>query len=788
MSATADRARRIAVAAVVAAAVALVGAAVQADAAGAGEAPASLVVTDQTFAVTAGSQLTLDLELTGAPSVLDAVAAATTTTTTTTTTSTPSTTSTSSTTTEPASAPGAASTSTVAAGGAPSAGTTVADAQGFAAPGGTAPPSDGGTVTVTIHDPLDDVDDLDDVDGGDPGDAVDTTAMPLDLAVDTDAGSATGTVTVRVTLDEEASGTALDAGRSGIHPLTVDVEIAGEVIASTATYVLVTAPDDVPTPNFPIALLATVDDPGPWATDEALAAAARELQQVVDVAAATNAPLTVSIPPSVARPAATTASGGVATTSGDDQTDATDVVVDTEPDAAAGDSAPTGTTTAGAADGSVPPAADDVSRRLAEQLIGDQLLARPLVPLDPSAIVGIGRTRLFTEQLRAGEEMLAAASPQATPSRSVWFAAEPLSQGGADALRDLGVQLVVVPADVAAAMGAEADVFALSLADGSTLPGIVISSLGDRLATPSADVSPNDAAVRLLVEALLVRDTTDTPALVLAPGEGIGDAAVTAAFARHAASSPGVNVVPASHIIGSVGAAARDDVLPAGVEPAVDLTERAAAIDAASEAADAARSMLTDPRPAATWDRDFVRLLSTTVDDDTASRRLSAIEAEIDSYLDAIVPPERFTFRITGTSSDLPLRIVNNSDQVLNVVVRVASPKLETEDLEQALTPGENLVKVPVTARSNGTFSVEVSVLTPSDVPLARPVVLKADVTGLSGLSRVVTIGALLALASWWYRHFRKRRRTGRDDGAGSVRLEPGPTLSPDAAESRGPD
>ena len=65
-------------------------------------------------------------------------------------------------------------------------------------------------------------------------------------------------------------------------------------------------------------------------------------------------------------------------------------------------------------------------------------------------------------------------------------------------------------------------------------------------------------------------------------------------------------------------------------------------------------------------------------------------------------------------------------------------------------------------ARSRGTFTIEVDVLAPDGYRLGPPVVLKGRVSHVSGLSQVVTGGAALVLASWWYTHLRRRRAERR--------------------------
>ena len=85
-------------------------------------------------------------------------------------------------------------------------------------------------------------------------------------------------------------------------------------------------------------------------------------------------------------------------------------------------------------------------------------------------------------------------------------------------------------------------------------------------------------------------------------------------------------------------------------------------------------------------------------------------------------------------------------------------------DLTRTLAPGINDVRLTVVARSNGVFPVVVELRTPAGNPVGEPVELTARVTALTGLGRLVTLGALIVLATWWFSYFRRRHLTRRDE------------------------
>ncbi|MEJ7801242.1 MAG: hypothetical protein WKF60_12015, partial [Ilumatobacter sp.] len=186
------------------------------------------------------------------------------------------------------------------------------------------------------------------------------------------------------------------------------------------------------------------------------------------------------------------------------------------------------------------------------------------------------------------------------------------------------------------------------------------------------------------------------------------------------------------------------------------------------QAADVA-SMLPDidDRPT-TWNRTMRTALSTGLTADEAIQMIDSIDVDLKRIRDQIEPPDPFPFTIGGTSTEIPLRIGNNGPTPLRILVHAESDKLQFPDgdVEFVLAPDQiNSVDIEVVARSNGVFPVEVELLTPAGNALAEPVVLTARVSTLTGLGRVVTVGALLVLATWWFTYFRRRRSVRRAAG-----------------------
>jgi hypothetical protein len=200
------------------------------------------------------------------------------------------------------------------------------------------------------------------------------------------------------------------------------------------------------------------------------------------------------------------------------------------------------------------------------------------------------------------------------------------------------------------------------------------------------------------------------------------------------------------------------------------LTERIGVIDSTALALLSAASMLPadDARPAA-WTNELDALISTAYSDAEVEAATADLLAEANAIKESVVLPEPFTFTLTGRTGSIDLAIGNTSDEPLTVNVGLDSTKVEFPEGSQTVTlrpNDETTLIIPVEARSNGTSSIDVTVTTPGGEPLGDPVNLTSRVTGFTGLGQVLTAGFLLVLLTWWFAHWRARRRAAiTDDG-----------------------
>jgi hypothetical protein len=644
-------------------------------------------------------------------------------------------------------------------------------------PAPPAPPLPALTLLVTNYPPLTNADDVarvvgSDVDpnvfdsiGGDAVDGVAIDARPL-LTLNDDS-------TVSLALDIETDvvdsiGTRLKLDRPGIYPLRVQLLIddgTDNVIATAGTVVQRVAgaiDGDVDTPPpIDLAVITVTPDPAPDANEATLDAARARLDDGIELAATITSPVTLEVPPTL-------------------------IAEETE-------------TTEGA-------------NRLSAALADDELVALPIVPLDVSSAVAAGQAEAYTRLLGAGEDLLTDSLPTTASRRDIWITTDPLSAGGAQHLRDLGTRFVVIPAELyQESIDDElppTDLFVRAeLPDGGTLPFLVVDPLASQLTPVAADLTLAQStaaewavttAAQLLVEQAdddtAANSPTDRPAspprrsrVLTTPDLSSPDARLIQALESLVATTPAIRFTAASALVGLT-----DDLLDADDEPVtIQLPATAGPLlDARVELLDLTRleltsaaSMLPDDDPRVTdWWSQLDIMISTGYSDEQAQAMADELLAEASTFTRAVELPDPFRFTLTGRSGTIEVRLRNTLDEPLDVIVSLDSTKVTFPDGDQLVTLrplDETSVNVPVEAEANGTSSINLVVSTPAGTPIADPVTLTARVTALTGLGQVLTGGLVVVLLTWWFTHWRSRRRAelavdGRDRHPSTRTVESG--------------
>ncbi|HSM64710.1 MAG TPA: hypothetical protein VK860_00250 [Ilumatobacteraceae bacterium] len=602
------------------------------------------------------------------------------------------------------------------------------------------------TIEVTNYAPLDDPDDVDDLVGSDVDpDAftgvIDGVAVEnvRELATVADDGTIEFSLEIGTDVVESVR-ERLKLERPGVYPLRVQLlrgDPANDDVVATAGTVIqrLPGPDDDEPPPIDLAVVVVVPAPPPGADAATRADARQALDDAVALADVVDAPITLEVPPALVAETAETAAGAEA---------------------------------------------------LADALDNDELVALPLLPLDVSAAVDAGRGDAFTRLVTAGEDVLTTAVPTTPSLRTVWITTDALSSGGAQHLRDLGVRFVIVPGALYAESIdpelPETDLFVdADLPDGGALPLLVIDPLTEQLTVAAADeildaATPTEWSVATAARLLIARDRADddtrpTPrrSVVLATPDLLApDARLVGALDRLTATTPSLRFTRASSLIGLTDTQRATVTLPDTV--ASSLVERVALLDATALSLASAASMLPpdDPRPEE-WNARLDELISTGYDDADVQAATAELLVEADALRNAVVLPEPFTFTLTGRSGTIEVRLGNTSPDPLVVDVALESTKVVFPEGDQQVTLrplDQTSLVVPVEARSNGTSEITLTVSTPAGEPIDEPVTLTSRVTGFTGLGQVLTGGLILVLGSWWFTHWRaKRRAEAIDDG-----------------------
>lgn len=610
------------------------------------------------------------------------------------------------------------------------------------------PPALTGAVVVGVHERVADRNELAEILAGELPPVTDRITVELgDVVVGPDGGLA---VDLAVPTDTRRGGDGLTLTSPGVYPVTVTVRLDGGVRLTHRTFLRRLPSDTTGDPPLGIAIAAALGDPGPNPTAPVLDRHRAELEQLARYGTTTGAPLSLALPPSL------------------------DTVLD----------------------------GDELLRaEVADALTHTELISLPLLTLDPSAAAAADQMGRFASEVREGEDTLARLFPGVAPRRSAWLVERPLSGPAAAALRDpLGYRLLILDQDryrsLPGSIGGYLDTQRLIAAS----PGPAEQDVAAAVVDPNSDLlagddgRPLDAAIELLTRLLIARDeigVTDRRTAVLALDDfALPDAATVEALATLVAAQPDIEMVTVSEVAARTDFMRVDDditrvELPEGAGP--ELTQRLERIELVRVATESAASMLPTADRRTTWQRELDGLVSTGLSDEAVAATLDRITGEVDAVLASVEPPESFSFTLTGRRSELRINVRNNADDERLVRIRPSSPKLRFPDGDQVveLAPGNNEIVIPVEARSNGTSSVEIQLLTPVfDQPLGRPAVLEARVNALTGLGPMVTGFAALLLGSWWYSHFRRRRKQRLADETPVSGIALDEPLSPDAAEA----
>ena len=432
------------------------------------------------------------------------------------------------------------------------------------------------------------------------------------------------------------------------------------------------------------------------------------------------------------------------------------------------------------------------------------VISQPRIPMDPSLAAGSGQQELFTRLLVDGENAMTARAEVRSTERSAWLATTSLTTAGAAMLRDLGARIAVIsdisyraadgqiggPLDIGIDQGYSdySQLLRILLPGKTTLPAAVIDPrLEDRLVETA--ITGEQAAIFLAAELVVWRDQS---AATISPVAGHS---VVLGLSKGGVPNPGL-VARATKMAGPAGAGAivltdmsrferaTDYQIPDGSPlditlrspdstESADLAARATNLDALNEVQVTVSSMLVDDKGRTDrWQKTIETLRSSAITDTQVTQTMALLDAEFTTIKSCVATGSSYAFTLSGFRTNLPVRIENTCAEPLDVVIRIGAgaDKLRFPGGDQPVTLEPNRVNnftVPVVARTNGSFTVTLNVLTPvGETPIVHETTLKGRVNTLTGLAQVLTGGGLLVLLTWWVRNLRRSRRARRNTGA----------------------
>ncbi len=163
------------------------------------------------------------------------------------------------------------------------------------------------------------------------------------------------------------------------------------------------------------------------------------------------------------------------------------------------------------------------------------------------------------------------------------------------------------------------------------------------------------------------------------------------------------------------------------------------------------------------WDDALMLVQSDRLNSDRFTDYTRGLIAQLRSFRAQVSVPESLTFTLGGKTSDLRLQLRNSSSTPLSVLVTLSSAKLSFPEKPQIVRINANSATdfiIPVVARANGTFPLEVVLYTPDGLTqVGKRIRLSARVSALAGLGQLATGVAILLLMTWWVTHWRKQNR-----------------------------
>ena len=411
--------------------------------------------------------------------------------------------------------------------------------------------------------------------------------------------------------------------------------------------------------------------------------------------------------------------------------------------------------------------------RLLAALPRHEMLTTTFVPFDASSASRSSLDDAFAEQLQSGELAIDRYNGDATTDRRVWFSQVPVDRDGVSLLRQFGFQSLVLAPQAAVKLGPLDNYAKPYRANGSSGGAIVALRTIDPLHAQLLSAQTGNQLVNAyaLAAAVIVGRTEiaasggdpTTRHVVLASATGNPPPLATAAPLLVALGrAPQLTLQPLSAATVSVSESATVGLPRADRVSLLDRREPLSGI--VGEIASTSSMLAADAPQREAWAISKLSCGHDGLDAEQFQACIRGLRGQLRALRNQMSIPQALTFTLGGRESELRLQVRNASAQTLSVIVKVESSKLQFPEGPQLVTvaPTSSVdILVPVRARANGRFPVEVVLNTPDGLTqVGRRVQMTARVSAIAGLGQVVTGAAIIILLTWWVSHWRSRGRS----------------------------
>lgn len=419
--------------------------------------------------------------------------------------------------------------------------------------------------------------------------------------------------------------------------------------------------------------------------------------------------------------------------------------------------------------------ARDVGLLLRRAAEGRQVIPGTYVPINPASFDGALESEAAAQRAYGTAVIRRLLAPD--PSTNVAVLDGMVDDDTIDRLRDEQIERVVLP---------EAALTPIPLTITLAQPFELRGRQGRQMEAASADAGLAEHAARgrngVLGAHHLLADLAvlyfDSPGLVRGvvaalPRTVVPDPQFVETVLSGLGSSPVLRAIDLDTLFDDVPAATSGRRQPLVRELSTGSSASPLPVDRLTEARARLGAFTSVPQPGSPIVAELEERLLVAQSADLDRRRrdahLDAFDEAIDAQLDAIHIPRSRSITLTAREGDVPVTIRSDLDYPARVVIQLTSDKLEFPGgprLELDLDRRNTTRRFQVRARTSGSFPLKIEVVSPRGGMTVAESRFTVRSTAASGVGIGISVGALLFLVLWWFRHGVRNRRARRAEPA----------------------